>query len=175
MGLFGESHFEKTELEIIRLQAETIERLTRQTHKPHRFRLILTKNINNSIYQLMNATLAANQQQAFTFALQDTNNPAVTPSGTFTNGTVASDNAAVATGNVDASGNVNFFAVAAGTANLTASALAAFTDSLGNVQSQQLSTDPIAVTVTSVVTADGVKLILVPGAITLQPTPPPAS
>jgi hypothetical protein len=169
MSLLGASHMEKTELEIIKLQAEVIERLTRKDHEPHKVRLILTRNINNSIYQIMNANLAANQQQAFTFALQDTTNPAVTPTGTFTNGAVVSDTPGVATGNVDASGNVNFVAVAPGTANLTASALAAYTDSLGNAQSSQLSTDPVLVTVTAVVTADGVKLVLIPGPITTQP------
>lgn len=117
----------------------------------------------------MQANLAANQQQAFQFGLTDVTNPATVVTGTFTNGAVASDNAAVATGNVDASGNVNFVAVAPGTANLTASALAAFTDSTGKAQSQQLSTDPVLVTVVAVVTADGVKLVLIPGAITTHP------
>lgn len=139
--------------------------------QPHKVRLILTKNINNSIYQIMNANLAANQQQAFAFGLQDITNPAIIPTGTYTNGAVVSDTPGVATGNVDASGNVNFVAVAPGAANLVASATAAFTDSLGNPQTQQLSTDPVLVTVVAVVTADGVKLVLIPGAITTQAAP----
>lgn len=149
---------------------KVIDNLTKGPRPHQHIKLILVRNINNSIYQIMNANLAANQQQAFTFALQDTTNPAIVPTGTFANGTVVSDAPGVATGNVDASGNVNFVAVAPGTANLTASALAAFTDSLGNPQSQQLSTDPVVVTVTAVVTADGVKLVLTPGPITQQPS-----
>lgn len=166
-------------LDALRGQEEENRRLVKiidnlSSPHPHRHgvKLILTKKINNSIYQIMNANLAANQQQAFSFALQDITNPAITPSGTFTDGSVVSDNSAVATGNVDANGNVNFVAVGPGVANLTASALAAFTDSTGTPQSQQLSTDPVVVTVTAVVTADGVKLVLTPGAITTQPAAP---
>jgi hypothetical protein len=139
-------------------------------HKYSNYRLILTKHFNNSIFKVMSVNLAANQQQVFQFGLTDTTNPETAVTGTFSNGTVVSDNPNVCTGNVDASGNVNFVAVAPGVANLTASAIAAFTDSTGAKQSQQLNTDPVPVTIVAVVTADGVKLVLIPGAITTQPT-----
>lgn len=152
-----------------------IEHLKFHHGRHHPMRLVLTKSINNSIFQLMNAALAANQQQVFQFGLTDIVNPATVVTGTYTNGAVVSDTPGVCTGSVDSSGNVNFVAVAPGTANLVASALASYTDSTGAPQSQQLSTDPIPVTVTAVVTADGVKLVLVPGAITQQAAPAAAA
>jgi hypothetical protein len=132
-------------------------------------RLVLTTSINKSILILMTAEFAANQQQAFQFGLIDevTNQPVT---GTFTGGAVVSDTPAVVTGSVDNAGNVNLVAVAPGKANVTASALTAFTDSTGKAQSKQLSTDPIPVTIDAVVTADGVKLVLTAGAITQQPS-----
>lgn len=138
---------------------------------PHKVRLILTKNINGSNYQLMTATFAANQQQQFAFGLLDevTNAPVT---GSYADGTVASDTPGAATGFVDANGNVFFQAVAPGVANLTASAQATYTNSLGNQVVQQLSTAPVQVTIMAVQTADGVQLILTPGPITTLPVNP---
>ena len=156
--------------ENIRLTA-IIEGLLGTKPEPNRVRLILTANINKSIFKVMNVNLAANQQQQFAFGLTDEVTQAPV-TGTFADGTVVSDTPGVATGNVDASGNVFFVAVAPGSANLTASAQGTYTNSLGNQEVDQLTTDPIPVTVVAVQTADGVKLILIPGAITTQPAPP---
>jgi hypothetical protein len=150
--------------------ARIVELLVKEkTPQPHaHYRLILTTIINKSKYQVMNTTFAENQQQAFAFGLEDTTDPSKSPTGTYSNGSVASDDETVATGNVDGNGQVNFVAAGPGTTKLKASALVSFTDSLGNPQTQQLTTEPIDVTVTAVVTADGVKLVLIPGAITAK-------
>lgn len=134
---------------------------------PHGVRLVLTQFNNTFKFQIMSVSLAANQKVAATFGLVDqvTNAPVT---GSFTNQSGVSDNTAVATVSVDASGNLIVTAVAAGTCNVTGSALAAYTDSTGAAQSKQLSTQPIGVTVTAVVTADAVNLILTFGNATAQ-------
>jgi hypothetical protein len=148
-----------------------IESLVGTQPQPNPVRLILVKNIEKSIYQIMTAAFAANQQQQFAFGLLDevTNAPVT---GSYADGTVASDTPGAATGFVDANGNVFFQAVAPGVANLTASAQATYTNSLGNQVVQQLSTAPVQVTITAVQTADGVQLILTPGPITTLPVNP---
>jgi len=135
--------------------------------RPHKVRLILKQIINNSIYQIMSITLAANQKIAATFGIVDeVTGGEVT--GLFSNQSGSTDNAAVATSSIDASGNLVVTAVAPGTCNVSGSALAAYTNSLGAAKSEQLTTDLIPCTVTAVVTADAVKLVLNFGAPTAQ-------
>lgn len=169
MGLFGESHQEKTELEIIKIQAETIDRLVRERHPVHPVRLVLTRFISNSKYQIMSLTIAANQQVAGTLGLVDqVTSAAVT--GTFTGTGAISDTPAAFTANVDASGNVNVVAVAAGSGNLTVNTTASYTDSTGAAQNAPLST-VIPVTISAVVTADAVSLVVNFGNPTAAPAP----
>lgn len=114
----------------------------------------------------MSLSLVSNQQVAGTLGLLDTvtNNPVT---ATFANITAASDNTAAFTVTSDASGNVNVVGVAAGTGNVTVTADASYTDSTGTAQTKTLSftTD---VTVTAIITADGVALTVTFGAPTQQ-------
>lgn len=117
--------------------------------------------------------LAANQQDLGSFGLIDTvtNQPV---SGTFANPQASSDTPSVAIASLDKNGNPQAVAVAVGTANLTYSIIATYTNSLGNVVTVTLSVT-YAVTITAVVTADGVALVINWGAPTTQQQNPPAS
>jgi hypothetical protein len=126
---------------------------------PHAVHLVLKSNINNSTYLLMAQTLAANQKVAAQFGLVD-QTTLLPVTGSFSGQSGTSDNTAVATVSVDSNGNLVVTAVAAGSCNVVGSATAAYTDSTGASQSKALSTQPIAVTVTAVVVADQVSLVL---------------
>lgn len=141
-------------------------------HHPHR--LAILKSINNSIFELMNLTIASNQNEAGILGLVDevTNQPVT---GTFTGVTASSDTPAAATVAVDADNDINVTAVAAGSGNITVTALCAFTDSTGAAQAETL-TATIPFTITEVVTADAVALVVNFGNPTAQTAPatPPA-
>jgi len=165
MGLFGQSASEKEDVSIINRLLGILENLIKCKPRVH---LVLTTNLNTkSKFQIMSVSLAANQKVAAQFGLVDqVTNASVT--GSFSNQSGTSDNTAVATVSVDSNGNLIVTAVAAGTCNVTGSALAAYTDSTGAAQSVQLTTQPIPVTVTAVVTADQVNLVLTFGNPTAQ-------
>ena len=168
MDLFG--HHESTELEIIKIQAETIDRLTREHCEPHKVSLVLNlyQSHSKSIFRIMALSLASNQLVIGTLGLVDQTNPATVVTGTFTGTTATSDTPAAFTALVDASGNVDVTGVAAGTGNLSVTTTAAYTDSTGTAQSVSLTTS-VPVTVTAVVTADQVALTVTFGSPTAQP------
>lgn len=147
----------KEELDIIKIQAETIHHLTHSG--PHKVRLVLTQtSINNSKFIIMSLTLAANQKVLGTLGLVDQVTGAAVTGGFSGTGAV-SDTPAAFTTSIDASGNVIVTAVAAGSGNVTATTTAAYTDSTGAAQSALL-TVVVPITVTAVVTADAVSLVL---------------
>jgi hypothetical protein len=166
MDLFG--HHEKTELEIIKIQAETIDRLTHEHCEPHKVALVLNLYNTKSTLRIMALSLASNQIVIGTLGLTDTTNPATVVTGTFAGTTATSDTPAAFTALVDANGNVDVTGVAAGTGNLTVTTTAAYTDSTGAAQSVSLSLT-VAVTVTAVVVADSVALSITFGNATTQP------
>jgi hypothetical protein len=169
MGLFGESNQEKEEFSIINRLLGIIENLT--GNKPHPVKLVLLTKINNSKFQIMALSIAANQQVAGTLGLVDqVTSAAVT--GTFAGTSAVSDTPAAFTANVDASGNVNVVAVAAGTGNLTVTTTAAYTDSTNTPQTASLSV-VIPVAITAVVVADAVSLVVNFGTPTAAPIATP--
>ena len=107
----------------------------------------------------MSLSLATNQKVVGQFGLVDQVTSA-SVTATFTNQSATSDNPAVATASIDNNGNVVVTAVAVGTCNVSGSALAAYTDSTGAAQSQQLTTALIPVTIVAVVVADQVNLVI---------------
>ena len=162
MGVFDHNK----ELDIIKIQAKTIDRLTRKHCEAHPVRLILKQNINNSIYSIMALSLATNQKALGSLSLVDAvTNAAVT--GSFTGTAATSDNQSVFTTSLDASGNVIVTGSGTGTANLTVATTAAYTDSNNNPATAPL-TLVIPVTVTAVVTADTVNLVVTFGTPTAQ-------
>lgn len=156
----------RLEKENLRL-TEIINKLVPGGNQPHKVRLILTSNIQNSIFQIMALSIAANQETVGALGLLDivTNAPVT---GTFAGTTASSDTPAAFTAAVDENGNVDVVAVAAGTGNVIVNTNATFTDSTGAQQTQSLSVS-IPVTITAVVTADGVALTVAFGIPVTQP------
>lgn len=109
---------------------------------------------------------AANQLVSGVLSLIDSVTSAAVPA-TFDTVTAVSDNPAVAAASVNADGSVSITGVAAGSANVTISANASFTNSLGAATSGSVSS-VVAVTVDAVATADGVSLVVTFGAPTQQ-------
>ena len=124
----------------------------------------------------MSLTLAANQAVTGTLGLVDsvTGQPV---SAIFTAENFSSDTPAVFTAVQDTTNpnQVDVTAVAAGSGNLLVAATAAYTDSTGAAQTKPLPLS-IPVTITAVVTADAVALVVNFGAPTTQtPATPPAT
>lgn len=156
MGLFDGK--EKQELEIIKDLVHIVDRLTREKHTPNRVHLTLNIKSPNQILQIMALSIASNQKVLGTLALVDAvTNGAVT--GSFSAVSATSDTAAAFTASVDADNDVVVTGIAAGSGVLTVVATAAFTDSTGVSQTQSLSVG-IPVTITAVVTADQVNLVV---------------
>ena len=167
MGFFDNKEREREDwdiierlLYIIETQAATIRNCCCKAHK---VKLIL---INNKTNLPMATTLASNQAVIGTLSLVDqvTGLPVT---GTFTGTTAVSDTPAVATATVNADGTVTVSGVSAGIANVTVSTTAAYTDSTGAAQSAPL-TFAVAITVTAVIVADAVTLVVTFGAPILQ-------
>jgi hypothetical protein len=139
-------------LSIIDTQAETIRRCCCK----HKVKLLLidTKTQN----PMSTTSFATNQKVIGTLSLVDqvTGLP-VTAS--FTGTAAAVDNLSVAAAVVNADGTVTISGVSAGTVNVTVTTTAAYTDSTGTAQSVPL-TLAVAVTVTAVVVADTVSLVI---------------
>lgn len=173
MHLFGESQQEREYISIIEklLRNESrlidlVARLILNDNQPHKVSLVLTQSIKKSKFITMAISIAANQKVLGTLGLVDqVTQQAVT--GSFTGATATSDTPAAFTASADDSGNVTLTAVAAGSGTLSVSALAAFTDSTNVAQSQQL-TATVPVTVTAVVAADAVNLVVNFGAPVAQ-------
>jgi hypothetical protein len=134
---------------------------------PVRLILISKNTSNNSILRIMALNLAANQEAVgVPSLLDDTTQQPVT--STFANTAAVSDTPTVLTAAIDSNGNVDATAVAAGSGNLTVTTTATYTNSLGNqVVSQESVVIPF--TVTPVVTADQVSLVVTFGAPVTQP------
>ena len=174
MTLFGKDHSEE-ELNIIEHQAREISKLTDllgrliPIPKPaaHGVHLVLKQKLNNnSIVSIMSLSLASNQKSLGTLGLVDqVTQAAVT--GTFTGSTATSDTPAAFTATSDDSGNIVVTAVAVGSGNLNVATTAAYTDSTGAAQSVPL-TAVVPVSVTAVVTADAVSLVVNFGAPVAQ-------
>ena len=132
MGLLGDSHSEKELIETVKLQAETIERLTREKHHPHPVRGIIFFLTSNKISFMALSFSGANLLAIGTLGLQDivTGLP-VTPTSPFSGISVTSDTPTVATALIDASGNVDATSVAPGAFNLTVVFTAVYNNSLG--------------------------------------------
>jgi hypothetical protein len=154
MGLFGDSASEKSLIDTVNLQAQTINRLT-QEQSGQQVRLVIFQSFNNKNYIAMSLTLPSNQKAPIIVGLVD-GKTLLPVTATFSGTTNTIDNTAIAT--VDASGNL--VGVAAGTANLTTSTSATYTDS----NTQQPVTAPLTlvtpVTITAVVTAETVQLVV---------------
>jgi hypothetical protein len=135
--------------------------------RPHKVRLILISNDNKSILRIMSLSIAANQEAVGVLILLDdeTQQPVT---ATFANTSAVSDTPSVLTAAIDSNGNVDATAVAAGSGNLTVTTTATYTNSLGNQMVTQEST-VIPFTVTPVVTADQVSLVVTFGAPVTQP------
>jgi hypothetical protein len=145
-------------LEIVRVQALIIHDLTKPKPNPVKFLLINTK----TNLPIMALEIAANQFSVGALSLVDTTtNAQVT--GVFSAVTAVSDNTAVANATVNADGTVTVTGVSAGTANVTVSATAAFTNSLGVATSSPVSL-VIGVTIDAVAVADSVALVVTFGA-----------
>ena len=169
MGLFHCDCKEKEEeikrlLNIIEIQAQSILNLT----KPHpdSVKLVLINKQTNQII-MANATLASNQQIVAVLSLVD----AVTGlpvTGSFSGTSVTSDNPAAGSTSVSAdNASITFVAAAAGVANLSIATTASFTDSTGAAQTTPF-TQAVQVTVTAVVVADQVTLVVTFGQPTAQ-------
>jgi len=148
-----------------------IESLVGTEPQPNPVRLILisknTSKSNNSILRIMSLSIAANQEAVGVLSLLDdeTQQPVT---ATFANTAAVSDTPSVLTAAIDSNGNVDATAVAAGSGNLTVTTTATYTNSLGNQMVTQEST-VIPFTVTPVVTADQVSLVVTFGAPVTQP------
>jgi len=148
-----------------------IESLVGTEPQPTPVRLILisknTSKSNNSILRIMSLSIAANQEAVGVLSLLDdeTQQPVT---ATFANTAAVSDTPSVLTASIDSNGNVDATAVAAGSGNLTVATTATYTNSLGNQMVTQEST-VIPFTVTPVVTADQVSLVVTFGAPVTQP------
>jgi hypothetical protein len=147
---------EKEFLDIIKLQASVINRLT-MNREPHNVSLSLITFINNSKFQIMALTLGATQKAQGTLGLTDTvTNLPVT--GTFASVTATPDSAFF-TAVVNADNSITVSGVSAGAGNLNVSSSATYTDSTGAAQTKtltvavpvtvaQASADSVALTVT---------------------------
>ena len=167
MGLFTDKDLEKT----VKIQAETIQDLIRenkhlthqllhcikhckpQTPHPVKLSIIFNNNLNPST---MSLELKSGQSSVGTLVVTDTVTNQPVPA-TFQNVVATSDNPSVASVVVNSDGTITATGVSAGTANASISAVALFTDSLGNSQSQGLSTTEV-LTVDSVPVANPVSL-----------------
>lgn len=135
--------------------------------EPNKVRLILISNNTKSILRIMALSIAANQGASGVLSLLDdvTQQPVT---ATFANTSAVSDTPSVLVASIDANGNVVATGVSAGAGNLTVSTTATYTNSLGNqVVSQEQTVIPF--TVTAVVTADQVSLVVTFGAPVTQP------
>jgi hypothetical protein len=139
-------------------------------HKPHKVKLVLYRKKHHHHHHhkhpIMSLTLVANQKVAGVLGLVDqvTNNPVT---AVFSNVTASSDTQAAFTASVDSSNNIDVVGVAAGAGNVDISATVAYTDSTGAAQSVTL-TLTVPVTITAVITADAVELVVTWGTPTAQ-------
>lgn len=152
---------QKEQCEVIVINENIIEVDGERFHR-NRYRLIYKFNINNSKFSAMSLTIVANQLVSGTLGLLDTvtNNP-VTSS--FANSVATSDTPGAFTAAIDGAGNVVVTGVAAGAGTLTVSADCSYVDSTGANQTKNLSTT-IDVTISEVITADSVQLVVSFGA-----------
>lgn len=125
-------------------------------HEKHqKVRLVIFQSFNNKNYIAMSLTLPSNQKAPITVGLVDSTTLQLV-TATFVGTTNTSDNGAIFA--VDADGNL--VGVTAGTANLLTSSTATYTDS----NTQQLVTQTLSlttpVTITAVVTAESVSLVV---------------
>lgn len=111
----------------------------------------------------MSLEIQANQFSIGTLSLLDTVTNVPVDGATFTDVSVASDNPAVASAVLNADGTVTVTGVSAGAANVTTTATANFTNSLGVASTSSVSV-VIPVTVDAVVVADAVQLVVTFGA-----------
>lgn len=157
----------KQKCEIVIIENEIIIVEGHHFHK-HRYHLVLTTIINNQTkLQIMpSLTLVSNQQIVGTLSLIDSvnNNPVTS---TFANVTASSDTVAAFTASVDGSGNVVVVGIAAGTGVLSVGADASYTDSTGTAQTKNVTTK-IDLTISAVIQADAVTLVVTFGTATNQ-------
>lgn len=162
MGLFGNKNSENNEqilIQIIEIQAETLKVQSytiAELLKAHSIKLILINKQTNQ--KIMSTTLASNQAIIGVLSLVDqvTGAPVT---GTFSGTTAISDTPSVATTVVNPDGTITVSGVSAGSANIAISTTAAYTDSTGASQNAPL-TLAVSVSVTQVVTADAVSLVV---------------
>lgn len=167
MGIFSDHNLEQT----VKIQAEIIQSLDRKNDhltkelihclkhchhdKPHPVKLSIIF-YNNTNPSTMSLELKSGQTSIGTLIVTDTvtGQPV---SATFTNLSAVSDSPGVASVTPNADGTITATGVSSGTANASISAIAAFTNSLGNSDSQSLSVVE-ALTVDSVPVANPVSL-----------------
>jgi hypothetical protein len=160
MGLFHDNCKEcEAEVQWLKLlvqtQAQTILNLSKGT--PHKVNLVLINKLNNQRI-MATATLASNQKISAILSLVDVNtNLPVT--GSFSGTTASVDNPAIGTATVNPDQSITFVALTAGTCNMTVNTNAAYTDSTNTPQTVPL-TVAVSVTVTAVIVADQVALVI---------------
>ena len=154
MGLFGNRTQQEIE-EIEELLLLVLRDLSQLKPKPPRPRMVLISNFNNTKSIIMSLSIASNQKAAIIIGLVDATTLAPI-TATSTGETNSIDNTAVAT--VDASNNV--VGVAAGSANLTSTATWTYTDSNTQLPVTVTLTIVTPITVTAVVTAESVQMVV---------------
>ena len=168
MGLLGDSHSEKELIATVKLQAETIDRLTRREPPHQRVKQVLITIFNNSKFINMSnlALVIGAGEYPIIAALVDSTSLQPIPGAVPTLVSNTSDTPAVAV--IGADGNLQ--PVSAGTGNVIAINSWAYTDQVTNqpVTGLQLTTtQPFSVTQT----AEGVLQVITLG----PPVPIPAA
>lgn len=160
MGFLNPCHKCEEEVQWLRhlvdVQAQTILNLSKpKPANPVHLEIIFNNNKNSN---KMSLEIQANQLSVGTLSLVDstTNAPVA---ATFSNTTAVSDTPGVAAAVVNADGTVTISGVSAGTANVTITSTASFTNSLGVATTGNV-TSVVAVTIDAVPVADGVTLVI---------------
>lgn len=135
-----------------------INNLTQDNHVP-KVRMVLIQTVNNQNSIIMSLTLASNQKAPLQLALIDGVTLQPISGAIFTGESETIDNPAIAT--IDASNNL--VGVSAGTANLQSVATWSYTDATTQLPVTVTLTVVTPVVVTSVVSNEGVKMVVTIG------------
>jgi len=162
----------KEEINIIYSLLDIIERLLSGEPSPvpeRKLRLVLLARFNNQTFIVMSLSIATNQSAPIIPGLiDDETNLQVT--ATFAGTTNTVDDPTLAS--IDANGNL--VGIAAGSGNLTTKTNGTYTDTLGNQQTATFTTTT-PFTITAVVVADKVSLVVTLGTPVTQVTTAPAA
>lgn len=163
MGLFDWSHHERNELEkLLEEEIQEVKRLTNiirelTERNKHSYRLVLTKNINNSNFIIMSLSLAANQSSIGQLSIVDNTSGAVV-AATFANVQANVSDATLFSAVVNSDNSITVSGVAAGSGTLSIQADASYTDGNTGLATTQTLTESVDVTVSAVISPEGVTL-----------------